>query len=178
MSISIYPGSFDPVTLGHIDIIKRAAKMTDLLIVGVLKNSAKKGLFTIEEREEMLREVTKDIPNVEIKSFDGLLVDFAKENNANTIVRGLRAITDFDYELQMAQTNRALYEGADTIFIPTSIEYSFLSSTTVREIASLNGDINKFVAPYVEQKLKEKFETKQELGTMEIFKVVKLGKVV
>lgn len=160
MSISIYPGSFDPVTLGHIDIIRRAAKMTDVLIVGVLKNSAKKGLFTIEEREEMLREVTKDIPNIEIKSFDGLLVDFAKENNANTIVRGLRAITDFDYELQMAQTNRALYEGADTIFIPTSIEYSFLSSTTVREIASLNGDISKFVAPYVEHKLKEKFNAK------------------
>ena len=160
MSISIYPGSFDPVTLGHIDIIKRAAKMTDLLIVGVLKNSSKKGLFTIEERVDMLKEVTKDIPNVEIKSFDGLLVDFAKDTNANTIVRGLRAITDFDYELQMAQTNRALYEGADTIFIPTSIEYSFLSSTTVREIASLNGDISKFVAPYVEQKLKEKYETK------------------
>ena len=160
MSISIYPGSFDPVTLGHIDIIKRASKMTDILIVGVLKNSAKKGLFTIEEREEMLREVTKDIPNVQIKSFDGLLVDFAKENNANTIVRGLRAITDFDYELQMAQTNRALYEGADTIFIPTSIEYSFLSSTTVREIASLNGDISKFVAPYVANKLKDKFITK------------------
>lgn len=160
MSISIYPGSFDPVTLGHIDIIKRAAKMTDLLIVGVLKNSAKRGLFTIEEREEMLREVTKDIPNVEIKSFDGLLVDFAKANNANTIVRGLRAITDFDYELQMAQTNRALYEDADTIFIPTSIEYSFLSSTTVREIASLNGDISKFVAPYVEKRLKEKYMTK------------------
>jgi pantetheine-phosphate adenylyltransferase len=157
MSISIYPGSFDPVTLGHIDIIKRAAKMTDVLIVGVLKNSAKRGLFTIEEREDMLRQVTKDIPNIEIKSFDGLLVDFAKENNANTIVRGLRAITDFDYELQMAQTNRALYEGADTIFIPTSIEYSFLSSTTVREIASLKGDISKFVAPYVEEKLKEKF---------------------
>ena len=160
MSISIYPGSFDPVTYGHIDIIKRAAKMTDLLIVGVLKNSAKRGLFSIEEREEMLREVTKDIPNIEIKSFDGLLVDFARENSANTIVRGLRAITDFDYELQMAQTNRALYEGADTIFIPTSIEYSFLSSTTVREIASLNGDISKFVAPYVEQKLKEKFIAK------------------
>jgi pantetheine-phosphate adenylyltransferase len=160
MSISIYPGSFDPVTLGHIDIIKRAAKMTDVLIVGVLKNSAKRGLFTIEEREDMLRQVTKDIPNIEIKSFDGLLVDFAKENNANTIVRGLRAITDFDYELQMAQTNRALYEGADTIFIPTSIEYSFLSSTTVREIASLGGDISKFVVPYVEEKLKEKYNTK------------------
>lgn len=160
MSISIYPGSFDPVTLGHIDIIKRAAKMTDMLIVGVLKNSAKRGLFTIEEREDMLRQVTKDIPNIEIKSFDGLLVDFAKENNANTIVRGLRAITDFDYELQMAQTNRALYEGADTIFIPTSIEYSFLSSTTVREIASFGGDISKFVVPYVEEKLKEKYNTK------------------
>lgn len=160
MSISIYPGSFDPVTLGHIDIIKRAAKMTDMLIVGVLKNSAKRGLFTIEEREDMLRQVTKDIPNIEIKSFDGLLVDFAKENNANTIVRGLRAITDFDYELQMAQTNRALYEGADTIFIPTSIEYSFLSSTTVREIASLGGDVSKFVAPYVEEKLKEKYNAK------------------
>ena len=160
MSISIYPGSFDPVTLGHIDIIKRAAKMTDVLIVGVLKNSAKRGLFTIEEREDMLRQVTMDIPNIEIKSFDGLLVDFAKENNANTIVRGLRAITDFDYEHQMAQTNRALYEGADTIFIPTSIEYSFLSSTTVREIASLGGDISKFVVPYVEEKLKEKNNTK------------------
>lgn len=160
MSISIYPGSFDPVTLGHIDIIKRTAKMTDVLIVGVLKNSAKRGLFTIEEREDMLRQVTMDIPNIEIKSFDGLLVDFAKENNANTIVRGLRAITDFDYELQMAQTNRALYEGADTIFIPTSIEYSFLSSTTVREIASLGGDISKFVVPYVEEKLKEKYNTK------------------
>lgn len=160
MSISIYPGSFDPVTLGHIDIIKRAAKMTDVLIVGVLKNSAKRGLFTIEEREDLLRQVTKDIPNIKIKSFDGLLVDFAKENNANTIVRGLRAITDFDYELQMAQTNRALYEGADTIFIPTSIEYSFLSSTTVREIASLGGDVSKFVAPYVEEKLKEKYNTK------------------
>lgn len=160
MSISIYPGSFDPVTLGHIDIIKRAAKMTDVLIVGVLKNSAKRGLFTIEEREDLLRQVTKDISNVEIKSFDGLLVDFAKENNANTIVRGLRAITDFDYELQMAQTNRALYEDADTIFIPTSIEYSFLSSTTVKEVASLGGDISKFVAPYVEQKLKEKYNIK------------------
>jgi pantetheine-phosphate adenylyltransferase len=134
--------------------------MTDVLIVGVLKNSAKRGLFTIEEREDMLRQVTMDIPNIEIKSFDGLLVDFAKENNANTIVRGLRAITDFDDELQMAQTNRALYEGADTIFIPTSIEYSFLSSTTVREIASLGGDISKFVVPYVEEKLKEKYNTK------------------
>lgn len=156
MGIAVYPGSFDPVTYGHIDIIKRASRITDQLIVGVLKNSAKKGLFTIEERVDMLKEVTKDIQNVSIMSFDGLLVDFAKKNGANAIVRGLRAITDFDYELQMAQTNRALYEAADTIFIPTSIEYSFLSSTTVREVASLGGDISGFVAPYVEMKLKQK----------------------
>ncbi len=157
MNIAVYPGSFDPVTYGHIDIIKRASKICDRLIVGVLKNSSKKGLFTVEERVELLREVTKDILNVEIKSFDGLLVDFAKNNEANTIVRGLRAITDFDNELQMAQTNRALYDKADTIFIPTSIEYSFLSSTTVKEIASLGGDITKFVAPHVEACLKEKY---------------------
>ena len=157
MNIAVYPGSFDPVTYGHLDIIKRASKTCDKLIVGVLMNSSKRGLFTIEERVELLREVTKDIPNVEIKSFDGLLVDFAKNNQANTIVRGLRAITDFDYELQMAQTNRALYDGADTIFIPTSIEYSFLSSTTVKEVASLGGDVSKFVAPYVEVRLKEKY---------------------
>lgn len=157
MNIAVYPGSFDPVTYGHIDIIKRASKISDKLIVGVLMNSSKKGLFTIEERVEMLKEVTKDIANVEIKSFDGLLVDFAKNNDANTIIRGLRAITDFDYELQMAQTNRALYDKADTIFIPTSIEYSFLSSTTVKEIAGLGGDITKFVAPCIEKRLKEKY---------------------
>lgn len=156
MGIAVYPGSFDPVTYGHIDIIRRASRMTDRLIVGVLKNSAKKGLFTIDERVDMLKEVTKDMPNVSIMSFDGLLVDFAKKNGANAIIRGLRAITDFDYELQMAQTNRALYDEADTIFIPTSIEYSFLSSTTVKEVAGLGGDISRFVAPYVEMKLKEK----------------------
>lgn len=157
MSVSVYPGSFDPVTLGHIDIIRRSAKMTDKLIVGVLNNNSKRSLFTVDERVEMLKEVTKDMENVMIKSFDGLLVDFAKECGANAIIRGLRAITDFDYELQMAQTNRALYDGVDTIFIPTSIEYSFLSSTTVKEVASFGGDIGKFVAPYVEKKLREKY---------------------
>lgn len=157
MGIAVYPGSFDPVTYGHIDIIRRASKLTDSLIVGVLRNSAKKGLFTIEERVEMLEEVTKGMMNVKIMSFDGLLVEFAKQNGANTIIRGLRAITDFDYELQMAQTNRALYDGADTIFIPTSIEYSFLSSTTVKEVASLGGDISRLVAPYVEERLRQKY---------------------
>ena len=156
MGIAIYPGSFDPVTYGHIDIIRRASKLTDSLIVGVLKNSAKKGLFTVEERVEMLEEVTKDMENVKIMSFDGLLVEFAKQNGANAIIRGLRAITDFDYELQMAQTNRALYDEADTIFIPTSIEYSFLSSTTVKEVASLGGDISRFVSPYVQERLRRK----------------------
>ncbi len=157
MGIAVYPGSFDPVTYGHIDIIRRASKLTDSLIVGVLRNSAKKGLFTIEERVEMLEEVTKGMMNVKIMSFEGLLVEFAKQNGANTIIRGLRAITDFDYELQMAQTNRALYDGADTIFIPTSIEYSFLSSTTVKEVASLGGDISRLVAPYVEERLRQKY---------------------
>lgn len=159
MGTAIYPGSFDPVTYGHIDIIKRASKLADSLIVGVLNNSAKKGLFTVEERVEMLLEVTKDIPNIKIMSFDGLLVEFAKQNGANAIIRGLRAITDFDYELQMAQTNRALYDEADTVFIPTSIEYSFLSSTTVKEVASLGGDISRFVTPYVADKLKKKYNS-------------------
>ena len=159
MGTAIYPGSFDPVTYGHIDIIKRASKLAVSLIVGVLNNSAKKGLFTVEERVEMLLEVTKDIPNIKIMSFDGLLVEFAKQNGANAIIRGLRAITDFDYELQMAQTNRALYDEADTVFIPTSIEYSFLSSTTVKEVASLGGDISRFVTPYVADKLKKKYNS-------------------
>ena len=157
MNIAVYPGSFDPVTKGHIDIIERAAKMSDKLIVGVLNNTSKRGLFTVDERVDMLKGSTKHLRNVAIQSFDGLLVEFAKECKANTIVRGLRAITDFDYELQMAQTNRALYDGADTIFIPTSMEYSFLSSTTVKEIASFGGDVSKFVTPYVESILKAKY---------------------
>ncbi len=157
MNIAVYPGSFDPVTRGHIDIIERAAKMSDKLIVGVLNNTSKRGLFTVDERVDMLKQATAHLGNVTIKSFNGLLVDFARENDANTIVRGLRAITDFDYELQMAQTNRALYDGADTIFIPTSMDYSFLSSTTVKEIASFGGDVSKFVTPYVEECLKAKY---------------------
>ncbi len=157
MNIAVYPGSFDPVTRGHIDIIERAAKMSDKLIVGVLNNTSKRGLFSVDERVDMLKQATAHLGNVTIRSFNGLLVDFAKENGANTIVRGLRAITDFDYELQMAQTNRALYDGADTIFIPTSMDYSFLSSTTVKEIASFGGDVSKFVTPYVEERLKAKY---------------------
>ena len=158
MKIAIYPGSFDPVTNGHIDIIERAAKISDKLVVAVLMNSSKSPLFSVEERVKMLREVTKHISNVEVMSFSGLLVDFARELNATLIIRGLRAITDFEYELQMAQTNRILNPNIDTIFLNSNLEYSFLSSSTVKEVASLGGDINKFVPIYVVNEMKKKYE--------------------
>lgn len=145
MRKAVYPGSFDPVTFGHLDIIRRSAALVDELIVGVLTNSAKTPLFSAEERVNILKDVTKDISNVRIMAFDGLSVEFAKSCGAQFMVRGLRAITDFDYELQMSQTNRILQSGIDTIFLSTSLEYAYLSSTTVKEIASYHGDISKFV---------------------------------
>lgn len=154
---AIYPGSFDPVTNGHIDIIKRSAAIVDELIVGVLQNKKKTPLFSVAERVEMLKEVTKDIPNVKIIPFEGLLIDFAKREDANAIVRGLRAVTDFEYELQMAQTNRKLDSNVETLFIMTSLEYSYLSSSTVREVASFGGDISQFVPRFIEEKVKGKF---------------------
>ena len=156
MKHAIYPGSFDPVTKGHLDIIERSSKMVDKLIVAVLKNSSKSPLFTVEERVSMLKEITKDIPNVEIDSFSGLLVDFAEANNATIIVRGLRAVTDFEYELQMSQTNRIMDENVDTIFLTTSLEYAYLSSSTVKEVAIYGGDVSKFVPSYVVDKIKDK----------------------
>ena len=159
---AIYPGSFDPVTLGHLDIVTRAARNCDELIVGVLNNKSKSPLFTVEERVKMLEEVTKDIPNVKIKSFRGLLVDFAREQHANCIIRGLRAITDFEYELQMAQTNSILNSEVDTMFLTASIDYSYLSSTTVKEIASFGGDIEKFVPAEVSKKIYEKYRFKED----------------
>ena len=157
---AIYPGSFDPVTNGHLDVIRRSSKMVDELIVGVLNNNAKMPLFSVEERVRMLKEVTKDIPNVRIYPFDGLLIDFAAKMEAGVVIRGLRAITDFEYELQMSQTNHKLNPDVETIFLTTSIEYSYLSSTTVKEIASYGGDITQFVPEAVvvkiEQKMKEK----------------------
>lgn len=146
---AIYPGSFDPVTLGHMDIIKRSAEKVDELIIGVLNNNTKNPLFTVEERVEMLIELTKDYENVKVEAFSGLSVEFVKKKNANVIIRGLRAISDFDYELQMAQTNRKLYPEADTMFLTTSLEYAYLSSTTVKEVAYFNGDITGFVPPNV-----------------------------
>lgn len=145
MRKGLYPGSFDPVTLGHLDIIRRASELVDELIIGVLKNSTKKNLFSTEERIDLLKRVTADIPNVRIISFDGLLVDCAKEYGTHTIIRGLRAVTDFEYELQIAQTNKRLCPDIDTVFLTTNVEYAYLSSSIVREIASYSGDISHFV---------------------------------
>lgn len=156
MSNAIYPGSFDPVTYGHIDIIKRAAKIFDELTVAVLCNRVKSPLFSVEERVKMLEDVCKDLPNVKVDSFSGLLADYAVEKDTDVIIRGLRAITDFEYELQMAQTNRKIADSVDTVFLITSLEYAYLSSTTVREVASFGRDISQFVPPCVAEKIKEK----------------------
>lgn len=162
MSIAVYPGSFDPATYGHLDIIKRSIRVFDKLVIGILLNSEKNPLFSMEERVEFLTEATKDMENVEVKSFSGLLVDFARENNADITVRGLRAVTDFEYELQIAQINNKLDSNLDTMFFTTSTEYAYLSSTIVREIASYHGDVSELVPPYVEQKLKQKFRERIE----------------
>ena len=158
---AIYPGSFDPVTYGHIDIMRRSCKIVDELIVGVLSNKAKIPLFSVEERVKMLEEVTKDFPNVKIIPFEGLLVEFAKQMDAKVIVRGLRAITDFEYELQMSQTNHKIEPEIETLFLTTSLEFSFLSSTTVKEVASFGGDITQFVPEVIVKKIKEKMEERK-----------------
>ena len=155
---AIYPGSFDPVTLGHLDIINRASRTVGELIVGVLNNGGKTPLFSIEERVNMLKEVTGDLPNVKVMSFSGLLVDFAKHTQATVIVRGLRAISDFEYELQMAQTNRKLNPDVDTMFLATSLEYAYLSSTTVKEVASFGGDLREFVPECIIGEIRQKIK--------------------
>lgn len=157
MKTAIYPGTFDPVTLGHQDIICRSAEMVEHLIIGVLNNSSKKPLFSVEERIDMLYEATKNLHNVSVEAFDGLLVEFAAQRNAGIIIRGLRAVADFEYELQIAQTNRSIAPQIDTIFLSTSLEYSFLSSSIVREIASYGGELGTFVNPYVEERLRSRF---------------------
>lgn len=159
MKIAIYPGSFDPVTKGHLDIIERSAKMVDVLIVAVLNNNSKSPLFSVEERVNMLKEVTKHMDNVKIDSFSGLLVDFAKKYDATIIIRGLRAVTDFEYELQMSQTNRIMDKKVDTIFLTTSLEYAYLCSSTVKEVAMCGGDIDKFVPPCVVERILEKIDS-------------------
>ena len=162
MKRAIYPGSFDPVTYGHIDIIRRSAELVDELVVSVLNNNAKTPLFSVEERVKMLNEVTRDMTNVKVVPFEGLLVEFAKKMDACMVIRGLRAITDFEYELQMAQTNHKLERSIETVFLTTSLEYSYLSSTIVKEVASYNGDISKFVPDVVQVRIREKMKQKGE----------------
>lgn len=156
MKSAVYPGTFDPVTYGHLDVIKRSAEMFDELIVGVLTNVEKQPFFTVEERVEMIKRETRDLPNVKIAMFEGLQIDFARSHGASIIVRGLRAITDFEYELKMAQTNRIMAPEIDTLFLTTSLEYSYLSSSTVKEVASFGGDISHFVTPEIEKAVLEK----------------------
>lgn len=158
MKKAIYPGSFDPVTFGHIDIINRASQIFDELTVSVLDNKAKHPLFSTDERVKILEEVTKDMPNVKVASYDGLLIDYAGRSGANVVIRGLRAITDFEFELQLAQTNRKLLDTVDTVFLTTSLDYAYLSSSTVKEVASFGGDISKFVPAFVAEKVYEKYK--------------------
>ncbi len=155
--IAVYPGSFDPVTFGHLDIIRRAAKQFDQLIVAVLNNTSKSPLFSVDERKKLLADVTRDLPNVEIDSFRDLLVRYMRSRQAQVIVRGIRSVTDFEYELQMASTNRQLDEGIETVFMMTNPKYSYLSSSIVKEIAKFNGPVQDLVPPAVEAELHKKF---------------------
>ena len=160
MSIAVYPGSFDPVTFGHLDIIERASRFTDRLIVGVLNNSAKTPLFTVEERMRMIKDCVRDLKNVEVRSFSGLTVNFARQEKADFMIRGLRAVTDFEYELQLSQTNRKLAEDVDTVFLTTNLKYAYLSSSIVKEVASYGGDISEFVPDAVAREIMKKYEGK------------------
>lgn len=162
MKRAVYPGSFDPITFGHLDIIERSAKMMDELVIAVLRNSAKNSLFSLEERVNMIKEVTKDLPNVRVETFDGLLVDYMREIEATIIIRGLRAVTDFEYELQIAQMNHVLKDDAETIFLITNLKYSYLSSSLVKEIASYGGDITKFVPEELINRIYDKYDVDRE----------------
>ncbi len=149
MITAVYPGSFDPATYGHLDVISRASVSFDRVVVGVLNNSAKTPLFSVEERVKMIQYAVKDLANVEVRSFTGLTIGFARECQAKVIVRGLRAVTDFEYELQMAQTNRVLAPDVDTVFLTTSLEYAYVSSTIMKEVARYGGDLSRFAPPEI-----------------------------
>lgn len=158
MKSAIYPGTFDPCTYGHIDIIKRAAAIFDELVVSVLDNKDKTPLFSVEERVNILKEATKDIPNVRVESFAGLLTDYCRQSGISVVVRGLRAVTDFEYELQMSQMNRKLSNHfVETVYLNTSLKYSYLSSSAVKQIAQFNGDLTAFVPDFVAKLLYERY---------------------
>ena len=161
--IAIYPGTFDPLTAGHLDLIVRASNFVDTLIVGVLRNESKQPLFSVEERMKMVQETVTGYSNVRVSSFDGLLVEFAAEQNASLIIRGIRAVSDYEYELQMALMNRRLRPGIETVFMMASEAFSFISSRLVKEVIKLGGDISGLVPPSVEQRLKARLQSAQTL---------------
>ena len=161
MKKAVYPGSFDPITFGHLDIIERSSKIVDELVIGVLRNSAKNSLFSLDERVTMIKEMTQHLPNVKVESFEGLLIDYMEEIGATIIIRGLRAVTDFEYELQIAQTNHVQKPGIETVFLTTNLNYSYLSSTIVKEFASYGGDISQFVPKQIIDKIYEKYNIKK-----------------
>ena len=158
---AVYPGSFDPATYGHLDIIERASKFVDRLIVAVLNNSAKQPMFSVDERLMMLKETCKGFNNIEFTAFSGLLIDFAKECGANAIIRGLRAVSDFEYEFQMALTNKILNDEVETLFISTSAQYAYLSSSIVKEVAALGGNVDSMVPDIIGERLLQKIRTKK-----------------
>lgn len=155
VSLAIYPGSFDPITKGHIDVLKKAIKIFDKVIIAVSINPAKTSMFTVQERVEMIKKSIEGLEKVEVDSFEGLTAKYAREKNANAIIRGLRAVSDFEYEMQMAQMNNSIYDEIETIFLVPKSKYNFISSSIVKEVSKLGGDINKFVTPIVSKYLVE-----------------------
>ncbi|MBJ6723818.1 pantetheine-phosphate adenylyltransferase [Geomesophilobacter sediminis] len=157
LKLAVYPGSFDPITYGHIDIIERGLKIFDGVIVAVARNSEKNSLFSVQERIDLISEILKDKPGARVDTFDGLLVDFVRQQGATVIIRGLRAVSDFEYEFQLAQMNRSITKDVETLFMMTSVPYSYLSSSIVKEVSSLNGPVDKLVPPRVKEALDRKF---------------------
>jgi pantetheine-phosphate adenylyltransferase len=160
-ALAIYPGSFDPITYGHLDLIARSARLFDRMVVSILSNDAKKPLFSVEERMEMLREAVEDYPHVEVDTFHGLLVDYASQKKATVVLRGIRAISDYEYELQMALMNRRLRPEIETVFLMASEAYSFISSKLVKEVVFLGGNISGLVPPFVEERLRDRVRRMQ-----------------
>lgn len=160
MKVAVYPGTFDPITYGHLDVLERARKLFNRIIVGVAEDNYKNALFSLEERVEMVRQVIKGMPNIYAEGFSGLLMDYVKEKNACTVVRGLRAVSDFEYEFQISLMNKKLRNDVETVFLMTSSEYTFLSSSIIKQVASLGGCIQGLVPPLVEKALEEKYRKK------------------